>query len=183
MAERKKAVRQAQLKRHKDAAREALAQGDPASAVNEYRLALQLEPEDLSLTQAYHQAQQATAKMLASRYLEQAQYEERAERWKEAAQSYTRAAAGMLDDASAQAKAAETMLRADLDLRRAAEYAKRAIGIAPQNSEYHVILGKIYLAAGLVLNARREIERAAKLAPSDATIANLLQSIRKGTSL
>jgi curved DNA-binding protein CbpA len=180
VVERKDAIRRAQLRKYTDAAQEALDRNDPAGAANAYQLALKLAPDDPALVQAHLDAQQSAAAMLAGGYLQQAQYEERAERWKEAARSYTRAADGMLDDAAVQAKAAETMLRADLDLRKAAEYAKRATGLEPQSAQFHMILGKIYLAAGLALNARREIELAAELAPSDATIARLLESIRKG---
>jgi len=180
VVERKDAMRRAQLKRYTDAAQEALDRNDPAGAANAYQLALQIAPDDPALVQAQLDAQQSAASMLAGGYLQQAQYEERAERWKEAARSYTRAADGMLEDAAVQAKAAETMLRADLDLRKAAEYAKRATGLEPQSAQFHMILGKIYLAAGLALNARREIELAAELAPGDATIARLLESIRKG---
>lgn len=180
VSERKEAVRNVQIKRYTDAAQEALSRNDPAAAANSYQLALQLDPDNQVLTQAHADAQLAATSMLAGGYLQQAQYEERAERWREAARSYTRAADGMLEDAWVQSKAAEMMLRADLDLRKAAEYAKRATGLAPKNAAHHVILGKIYLAAGLALNARREIELAAELSPSDASIARLLETIRKG---
>ena len=178
--ERKEAVRRAQVKKYTDTAQEALARGDAAAAANAYRLALQMVPDDPALQQACEDAQRAATNLLAGGYLEQAKYEERAGRWKEAARSYSRAAEGMPDDAHVQAKTAEAMLRANLDLRKASEYAKRATGLDPKNPSFHVILGKIYLAAGLALNARREFELAAELAPSDATIARLLESVRKG---
>lgn len=178
--ERKEAVRRAQVKKYADTAQEALERGDAAAAANAYRLALQVMPDDPALQQAHEDAQQKATTMLSGSYLEQARYEERAERWKQAARSYSRAAEGMPDDALVQAKTAETMLRGNLDLRKASEYAKRATGLDPKNPSFHVILGKIYLAAGLALNARREFELAAELAPSDATIARLLESVRKG---
>ncbi len=180
VAERKDAARRAQIKKYVDAARKAQEQGDPAAAANAFQLALQLSPEDPELVRAHEQAQASATSLLADSYLQQARYEERAERWREAARSYTRAADGMLEDAEVQSKAAETMLKANLDMRKAAEYAKRATGLSPKNPNYHVILGKIYLAAGLMLNGRREIELAAELAPNDVTIARLAEAVRKG---
>jgi curved DNA-binding protein CbpA len=180
VAERKDAARRAQIKKYVDAAQRAQEQGDPAAAANAYQLALQLSPEDPDLVRAHVQAQASATSLLADSYLQQARYEERAERWREAARSYTRAADGMLEDADVQSKAAETMLKANLDMRKAAEYAKRATGLNPKNPNYHVILGKIYLAAGLLLNGRRELELAAELAPNDATIARLVEAVRKG---
>jgi curved DNA-binding protein CbpA len=180
VAERKDAARRAHIKKYVDAAQKAQDQGDPAAAANAYQLALQLSPDDPDLVRAHEQAKAAATTLLADSYLQQARYEERAERWREAARSYTRAADGMLEDADVQSKAAETMLKANLDMRKAAEYAKRATGLNPKNPNFHVILGKIYLAAGLMLNGRRELELAAELAPNDATIARLVEAVRKG---
>lgn len=177
--ERRESVRRTQLRKYTESAQEALDRDDPAAAANAYQLALQIAPDDPALVQAHLDAQEAATKKLAGGYLQQARYEERAERFREAARSYSRAADGMLHDAEVQAKAAEMMLRSDQDMRKAAEYIKRALAIDPQNVRYHVILGKIYLAAGLVLNARRELELAAEIAPNDVTIARLLEGIRK----
>jgi hypothetical protein len=41
-------------------------------------------------------------------------------------------------------------------------------------------LAEIYIAAGLTLNARRELEAAARLAPDDANIEALLKRASKG---
>jgi hypothetical protein len=43
-----------------------------------------------------------------------------------------------------------------------------------------VTLGNAYLAAGLMLNAKREFEVAAKLAPDDGTIKSLLKRVDHG---
>ncbi|HPB96375.1 MAG TPA: DnaJ domain-containing protein [Polyangiaceae bacterium] len=180
VTERKEAVRQAQIDKYLQAAKTALEQGDFAAAANSYRLALHMEPDSAEIQEAFETTQARATVELAGSYLQQARYEERAERWLEAARSYSRAADGMLSDAQVQSKAAEAMWKANLDLRKAAEYAKRALALDSNNPEYHVILGKIYLAAGLVLNARRELELANELSPNDATIAKLLEAVRKG---
>lgn len=162
-----------------DAAHQAQKVGDTAAAVNAYHLALQLSPDDPELIEAHSKAHALATTMLAGNYLQQARFEEQAERWQEAARSYSRAATGMPDDEEVQAKAAETMLKADLDMRKAAEYARCAIALNPNNPNHHVILGKIYLTAGLTLNGKRELELAAQLAPDSASIAALLDAVRK----
>jgi len=154
--------------------------GDPAAAVNAFQLALQLAPDDAELVQAHAQAQAYATTTLAGNYLQQARFEERAERWRETARSYGRTADRMPSDDEVQSRAAETMLKANLDMRKAAEYARCAIALNPKNPNHHVTLGKIYLTAGLVLNGKRELELAAQLAPDDATIAVLLEAVRKG---
>lgn len=180
MVERKSHAKNSQLKRYLDGATEAMQRGDPAAAANSYRLAMQMAPDDEEIKRAYEDADQAATVMLADGYLRQGEYEERAERWREAARSYSRAADGMPNRADVQNKAAHAMLRADLDLRKAADYAKRATGLEPNKAEFHLNLGQIYLAVGLALNAKREIELAAELAPEDAKIARLLQAVRTG---
>jgi tetratricopeptide (TPR) repeat protein len=180
MVERKEQAKSSQLKRYLDAANDSMQRGDPAAASNAYRLAMSIEPENEEIKRAYEDADAAATTLLADGYLRQGEYEERAERWREAARSYARAADGMPSQAHVQNKAAHAMLRANLDMRKAADYAKRATGLEPNNAEYHSNLGQIYLAAGLALNAKREMELAAELDPEDAKIARLLQAVRTG---
>jgi len=180
VAERREAARKAQIKTFVEAAEQAQQHGDPAAAGTSYQLAIQLAPDDLDLIQARDRAQASATTILAGSYLQQARYEEGAERWRDAARSYAKAADGMPSNEEAQAKAAAMMLKANIDVRKAADYAKCAIELNPKNAHHHVTLGQIYLAAGMVHNGRRELEQAAQLAPNDTTIAILLESVRKG---
>jgi Flp pilus assembly protein TadD len=54
------------------------------------------------------------------------------------------------------------------------------VELEPRDASYRVTLGQVYLAAGLHLNARREIEVAASLAPDDVNIAKLVKAVRRG---
>jgi len=181
MHERQEAARRQQVARYVEAATVSMQHGDAAAAANAYRLALAVSPDDPVLKEAFAQAEASAAAQLADGYLKQAAYEEKAERWKEAALSYMRAAAGMKDNADVQHRVAVAMLRANMDLRRAAEHASRAIALEPRNAAYHATLAQIYLTAGMPANARREAETAAELAPKDASIASLLKAVRKNS--
>ena len=55
--------------------------------------------------------------------------------------------------------------------------AERACSLAPKAARYRVALANVYLAAGLGLNARRELEAAAQLAPHDGTIEAMIKRL------
>jgi hypothetical protein len=118
LADRRAAALRLQITKYIEAASSALSRGDPASAANAYRLALNLSPDDLQLKSALKDAQTKASEQLCEGYLRQAEYEERAERWADAARSYIRAAEGMRSNALVQSKAAATLLRAGTDLHR-----------------------------------------------------------------
>jgi len=63
------------------------------------------------------------------------------------------------------------------DLHRAKEYAARACDMEPDDAECRKMLGQIYKAAGLKANARRELQRAARLDPKDAEVRAELKSL------
>ncbi len=56
------------------------------------------------------------------------------------------------------------------DLERAAEYAERAVGMAPSASDVRDTLGWVYFRLGRYDEARRELEQAAALGSPDAVI-------------
>jgi curved DNA-binding protein CbpA len=172
-------MRRTQLEQYVGAAEQAKARGDAVEAANAYRLALAIAPDDEMLRVAAEQAQLKASEVLAESYLKQGTYEERAERWPDAARSLARAAEGYPRDASVQARAAHALLKAGGDLHRAAQFGQRAVEIEPKNAAHRLTLAQVYAAADLSLNARRELEAAAALAPQDATIAAMLKSLRK----
>jgi curved DNA-binding protein CbpA len=74
---------------------------------------------------------------------------------------------------------ARLLLRQGRKLQRARDAAHRAIQLAPRTVEYRVTMVRVYLAAGLVKNARREAEAATKLAPDHPEARALLAEARK----
>ncbi len=157
----------------------ALEKGDVVSAANALRVALTFDGENPELKAAYDKAQRASDKLLGEQYLKQADYEEKAGKWAEAARSWRRVARAREDDAKAHERAAHCLVKAAGNLHDAAALAQCAAKLAPKDASVRVTLANVYLAAGLTLNARRELETAAQLAPNDATIASLLKRIGK----
>jgi len=65
------------------------------------------------------------------------------------------------------------------DLRKAKDYAVSACELRPEVGQYRRTLGQIYKAAGLVANARRELEVALRIDPKDAEAKQELRGLAK----
>jgi hypothetical protein len=169
--------RRSQAKRYVEAGAAAL-KDNPAAAANAYRLAMALDPENPEIIRAHRQATQQAAIALADGYLKQGDYESRNRQWSGAARSYARAVAGMPEDPIVLQKAAHAALKAGTDLRVAAEFAKRAVALAPTQIENRLTLIEAYLGAGFAAGAKRELEAAREIAPRDDRIAELSKRLK-----
>jgi tetratricopeptide (TPR) repeat protein len=153
-------------KRHLEDARRSEADGNLVAAANSLRLAVALAPEREDIDREYARVSKALATSMADTYEKQAQYEERMGRWSEAALSWARVCEGRPDDAHAHRRAAVAMLEAGVDLAKAKHFAQRSVDLLPGDARTHRALGRVFFAAGMTLNATRELEQAAKLDPS-----------------
>jgi hypothetical protein len=101
---------------------------------------------------------------LADEYEKQARYEERHQKWSDAAKSWLRVSEGRPQDPEPCRHAALALLAVESDGRRAIELARRAVELAPDDPHSRRVLGHAYLAAGMKHNARQELETAVRLA-------------------
>ncbi|WP_235879660.1 J domain-containing protein [Polyangium aurulentum] len=170
--------RRMQLERYVLAAKVALERKDLAAAANAYRLAVGLAPEDTELKQKLAEVQQQAASELAEGFLKQAEYEASQGRWAEAALSYANVCPGRPDDPRPHERVAFCTLKTGQNTRRAIDYARRAVRLAPQSAEYRLTLARAYMTAGLETSARVEMERAAELAPNDARMREAIAQLR-----
>ena len=123
-------------------------------------------------------AKATPAVALADGYLKQGDYESRNGQWLEAVRSYVKAAAGMPSDASVMQKAAHALMKSSGDMHRAADFAKKAVALSPKRIDPRVVLIEVYIAAGLPLAAKRELEQARQIAPQDDRIAELSRRLK-----
>lgn len=177
--DRKSQARDAQARKYLTAAETALASNDPVSAANAFRVAATLLPEDAQLQKRAQETQDRADQLLADTYAKQARYEEKNGQWIEASRSWSRVCRGRPDDAHACERGANAIVKAGGDLHEAARLAQKACALKPENHHYRVTLANVYLAAGLSLNARRELETAAQHAPHDDTIQAMLKRVAK----
>lgn len=152
--------------------------GDLLAAVNTLRIAHEAAPDREDIFAQYRRVRFTFARSQADAYEKQAVREERMEMWGAAASSWSRVAEGRPDSSHALRHAAHCMLAAGGDMKRARDLAQRAVELAPRDIAARITLGRVYLAAGMKLNARRELETAAKLDPKDEFVKNLLREMK-----
>jgi tetratricopeptide (TPR) repeat protein len=170
-------ARLAQARKYASRADEAASSGNIVAAANALRVASTLAPRDETLQARAAEAQRKADALLGDTYMNQASYEEKNGQWSEAARSWAKAARGRPADASAHERAANAIVKAGGDLHEARRLATRACEINPTSSLNRTTLAAVYLAAGLELNARRELEAAAQLGPVDDTIRAMLEKL------
>jgi curved DNA-binding protein CbpA len=172
-------ARKAQAAKYIGLAADAEAKKDVVGAATAYKVALSFlsegDPNLLVAKAAIQKAEEA----LSETYLRQATYEDRAEHWQDAARSWQRVIRGRPADARAHERAAHALARSKGDLHIAAQLAQRAVQLEPENPEYKITLALVFIEAGLLLNARRELEAAAQLSPRNANIQALLKRVHK----
>jgi curved DNA-binding protein CbpA len=177
--ERVEQARSFQASKYATTASEAMAKGDAVAAANAYRVAVGMAPGDLALKVKYDAAQKKADELLSESYTRQAGYEEKMGNFAAAAVSWKKVASARPDEAECHGRAAVAILRASGDLHAALKLAQRAVALDAESTVYRVTLANIYIAAGLALNAKRELEAAAQLAPADDTIRSLLKKVTK----
>jgi tetratricopeptide (TPR) repeat protein len=176
--ERMHLARDRQVEAYTRAATQALAKGDTVGAANALRIAASLSPGDPTLTQRLSEVSGKARVDLSSSYLEQAEYEERAENWLAASKSYARVVAGR-PEAAFYDKLAHCLLSGDGDLREAGEAAKKAVLARPDSASYRVTLARFYVKAGMRQSAEGELTRAATLAPSDDKVTDWVRRLKR----
>jgi tetratricopeptide (TPR) repeat protein len=176
--ERVHAARDRQVDVYTRAAKQALDKGDHVGAANALRVATSLSPSDTALAAQLSEVAGKAKQELSSSYLEQAEYEERDEKWLAAAKSYTRALAGR-PEARVYERVAHCLLTGEGDLREAGEMARKAVLLAPDHAKYRLTLARFYAKAGMKQSAEGELSRAATLAPNDDKVGDWIRRIKR----
>jgi Flp pilus assembly protein TadD len=160
-------------------ARAAFERGDIAASVQHMARAFSLAPDRIDLHTEYDRLTRVLAQKLADDYEEQAKFEAKQGKWAAAAVSWGKVCDGRPDDPSAHRQAALSLLKAGGDLRGAQNHAQRAVYLAPDDIDSRILLAQTYLTVGLKLNARRELDAAAKLDPANEMVKNLLSDLNR----
>ena len=165
------------IERHVAQARRAEEAGNLAEAAGHLRTAVLMAPDRPELEEEHRRVNAMLAKDLASDYEEKARYEQKNGKWAAAALSWAKVVEGRPDDAEAARCAARALVEARGDMHHAKELAQKAVDLDPDAVENLVVLARVYIAAGLELNARRVLERASKLDPRHEMVENLLRDL------
>ncbi|MCB9593164.1 MAG: DnaJ domain-containing protein [Sandaracinaceae bacterium] len=158
-------------------AKRAEAEGDLAEAANHLRAAMLRAPDRADIAHEHARISVQLSKAMATTYEERAIYEERHGKWAAAAISWGKVVEGRPDDAHAAQRAAVALVEAGGDMHKAKQLAQKAADLDPDNVANLRGLARVYIAAGLELNARRVLQHAAKLDPDDEMVENLLRDL------
>lgn len=177
--DRLQAAKRAQATKYTEMGRASLANNDPVAAANALRMARTFDEDDPALKDLFEVAESRASAILIETYAKNAQYEEKNERFTEAARSWTKVSQLRPTDGVSADAAARCLLASKGNLHEAADLAKHAITVNPQSIKYRVTLANVYLAANLVLAAKRELENAARVDPKSQLVVEMLKRLPK----
>lgn len=144
------------------------AAGKLADANRHLQLLTAMTFDDAKIRARVAQLKAQVARTLAVDFEKQAAYEEKQQKWALAARSWQRVADGRPKDSLPLQRAALAILQANGDLKQAVELGKRAVDLAENDAQAHRTLARIFVAAGMEANARRELEAAQRCAAPDS---------------
>jgi Tfp pilus assembly protein PilZ len=147
-------------------AEQAHAAGKLAEAGKHLQLLTAMTFDDAKIRARVAQLKTQVARALAVDFEKQAAYEEKQQRWALAARSWLRVAEGRPKDSLPLQRAALAQMQVPgVDLKQVLELAKRAVELSDGDPEAHRTLARVYVAAGMQANARRELEAAQRCDP------------------
>lgn len=164
--------------RHHQEALAAEQRGDVVGAVNAMRLATTVAPDRPELQVDLDRFRHLLAAQLAETYEKQARYEEEQGSHLMAARSWMKVAEGRPESFTYPMFAAMALLRANEGLKQAKELAERAVELAPDSARPRAVLAEVFLRAGMLANAKRELQAAAKLDPEAEFVKNLQRELK-----
>jgi hypothetical protein len=160
---------------------DAMARGDRASAVRALKVATLLRPDDPTLRQqleilGLEQSRQEMSELwdTGSKLCQQGS-------WPEGLRDLSRAISIAGKTAPAQllnsAALAAMKVGGANQLHAASGYARLAVEADPYSQEFRLTLVEVYVEAGLGLNARRELEAAAKIDPTSVRLRTIQERL------
>jgi curved DNA-binding protein CbpA len=155
-----------------------LDRGQYLAATASLRLAMTYCPDEKEYAEAYEQASTKARELTADNYFKRGMMEESVGRFEAAASSFFKAAE-QNPKPMYLVKAAEAMLWAHSadDLIKAKEYVTRAVQADPNSVDVRITAARVYKAAGMKRNARRELQQALKIEPNNPEAKELLKGV------
>lgn len=155
-----------------------LDRGQFLAATASLKLAMTYNPQERAYGEAFAFAARKAGELTAENCFKRGMMEESVGRFDAAALSFVKAAQQNPKGAYL-IKAAEAMLwtRDSQDLIRAKDYATKAVQTEPNSVDIRIVAAKVYKAAGMKRNARRELQQALKIEPNNSEVKDLLRKL------
>jgi curved DNA-binding protein CbpA len=146
-------------------------------AAGSVRLAIAFDPQNDAYKSAFSDVQRKAHEERARALLKEADGSHQLGDYRDALRLYEEALHYRPFDAELSHKTARLAWKLGSDLRKAKDCAMAACELAPDNALYRKTLGQIYKAAGLIANAKRELQTALRLDPNDAESRQELKTL------
>ncbi len=153
-----------------------LEKGQFLAATASLKLAVAYNPDDKEYKLRYEEAIEKSREVTADSYFKRAVMEESVGRYDAAAVNFIKAADSH-DKPVYLCRAAEACLWSN-ELIKAKEYATKAVQSEPNSVENRIALAKVFKAAKMGKNAKRELQEALKLEPGNSEAKELLKEVR-----
>jgi curved DNA-binding protein CbpA len=158
--------------------RRAIAGAEWAAAANYFKIAASIAPNDDNVQREANEVMSLAATALAENFARQGEFELHQERYMEAAVSFSKAAQGKPEDARLHERAAFATFRSGNNPRRAVELARRAVELAPKQSQMRITLAYCFMSAGFESSANAELDRALEISGKDDKVHALVTAAR-----
>jgi len=150
--------RASRAKRYFDQGKTDYEEGRITKAVSSLHLACQFDPKNKEYRTLYKQVQMESRAEQVDQLVQAGANAEQFQNFREAISHYERAIELDPDDGLPFHRLARLVKRFEDDPRRAVSYLRQAVTKSPDNIEFRLDLGDIYLEIGMGLNARREFQ-------------------------
>jgi curved DNA-binding protein CbpA len=141
-----------------------LEEGNPLKAESSLYLAVKLAPENPSYHDEFKRAQVLAREARAKQFINAAESAEQYQNAQEALYNYRRAAEYQTSESKVYFRLSRLIRIIEKDEREAVKVLRIAIEKSPGNPDYRIALAELYAHQGLQLNARRELQKAIKIA-------------------
>ncbi|MCA9666727.1 MAG: tetratricopeptide repeat protein [Myxococcales bacterium] len=152
-------------------------EGKHLAATASFRLALTFDDKNAEYKEAYERAFAISRDHTADGFFKRGIFEESVGRYETAGKLFVRAAE-VYPKAAFLSKAAQAMIWAE-DLPKARDYATKAVQADSESADARVMLARVYLQSGMKKNARREVDMALKIEPSNLEAKDLKKRMRR----
>ena len=173
------AERKAKSKGFFESGMAAFREGKWREAAASVRLAIAFDPWNEGFKESFGEVQRKANEVRAEQLLKEAHASLDLRHGPEALRLFEEALLYRPHDPDVNHTAARLAWLVGGDLRKAKDYAVSACELRPEVGQYRRTLGQIYKAAGLVANARRELEVALRIDPKDAEAKQELRGLAK----
>jgi curved DNA-binding protein CbpA len=158
--------------------KEAYDQGNMVKASSSLQLAVSYDPDNETYRKLFEEVKLLAKQSIVRNYIAAAENAESFQNPREALANYRKAIEAGTDQAAPHYRLAVMMQVYEDDPKGALVHLRDAVKLAPNNLDYRIALGKLYIELGHALNAKREFQYVLHKEKGHAEAKSLLKKLR-----